>query len=211
MKKALLILALLPVSSFAATVTLINADFSSEAGTKITTGFTGKVTGWTNLSGIYADSGVEAAGFAYSDASESGGAYQVVDMSSYSDFGVGSTFTLTWDSAPTSTSGVGDPMLVTLFSTPDDGPTRNTLASFTGNQVGPNGTWTTGYSITYTVTSADIGGSNKFGISFQQQGDGYAGFDNFALSYTPIPEPSSYMLGAAGILGTLILVRRRRK
>ncbi|MDR2980929.1 MAG: PEP-CTERM sorting domain-containing protein [Puniceicoccales bacterium] len=70
----------------------------------------------------------------------------------------------------------------------------------------------------YTANVADVGDLVEVGLRFgtgsgtgSNTSSGLFGDVSVSGEYTVIPEPSTYALGAAGLLGALALIRRRRK
>jgi PEP-CTERM motif len=128
----------------------------------------------------------------------------------------GDLFTLTYYTYNTFPGGSTIPQSVWLFSQANpSGASYSytpvaTLATDSENLVNGN-SWTE-YSLTYTATGAVAG--NDIGVAIQNNSTGssdYTAADNFTLTVTPaaVPEPSTYALIGAGIVG-FVLVRRFR-
>lgn len=64
------------------------------------------------------------------------------------------------------------------------------------------------YSVTYTATVDDAG--KYIGVNYGSSGTAYIAADDFTLTVTPVPEPSTYALLGAGLGGLLLMGRRRR-
>jgi PEP-CTERM motif len=125
----------------------------------------------------------------------------------------GDLFTLTYFAYDTNPNGTTAAQTVTLFSQANPtGPTYSyapiaTLATRVDNLV--QGAPFTEYTLTYTALAGDAG--NDIGVSIANTAGGdYTAADNFTLTVSPVPEPSTYALLGAGVFGLLAMRRLRR-
>jgi hypothetical protein len=197
-------------------ITITNASFELPGTGKIKTGFS-TITGWANAGTTYYDSGVESSP-ASQDGSwhaygESGdpGAYQIANY----QLQLGDTISLSWYADGTGGSAakmqtvdlLGAASLGTVFSS------CTVLNSRTDTLA--NGTWSQ-YTLSYTASAPDVG--NYIGVFFANQptaspnsNNSWSGFDNFSMTVTSVPEPSSLALVGLGMISGLGIVMRRRK
>lgn len=64
------------------------------------------------------------------------------------------------------------------------------------------------YTATYTAQPADVG--LYMGLTIGNSGTAFIGVDDFTLTVSPVPEPSTYAFLGAGLVGLLIVSRTRR-
>ena len=213
---ALLGLAALSGMSQAAVVVLIdattrNGSFDSPTlAASIKSGFdapASDIVNWTNTNiswagtaGTYGDTGVDlnAGGahtgnqFAFFKGS-AGGAFNLTNYAIQS----GDQFSLSW-------YGRADTIGVRLFSSTDASyATAVTLAQISQAQPGGYAQ----YSLSYTAVPADAG--KTIGVSVFNSAIGYANVDDFVLTVTQVPEPSSCLSLAVG--GAALVLRRSRR
>ena len=130
---------------------------------------------------------------------------------------VGDTYTLTFYGLDSQNAGRTTPLLASFFyQTPPAAGAAYPYAAV-GALGAPMAITLTGtfaqYALTYTVTAADMAAGDDIGIALTNNaaasGD-YNGLDNFVLTVTPVPEPSTYAMLAIGGLGGVMVFRRRR-
>lgn len=172
-------------------------------------GYQGIGTGSSSTGGIYAF-GASAAdySFGFLRSSNRAGGLQFDARNSTGGAIAGLTFTFNyeqWRFANTSgltLSGVGALSSVNF-----------SLYGFTGSATGTNGTPTSA-PISITLTGLNIANGSTFGLAWtyvdQTGSDNGIAIDNFTLSASPVPEPSTWALIGLGSAFMIWNIRRRR-
>jgi len=184
------------------------------------------ISGWENIGGVApTDSGVQYASpavgsggvvpnntesgtyFAFQKAGDGLGAYQITDTT----LNVGDQLTLTWYAGISFNFPTQTVHLLTADSLDASYASSTVLTPTTSSDLTLTNAYKE-YTLTYTVTAADAG---KFvGVSFSTGGgtNTYAQYDNFVLTDIPaeVPEPSTYALLFAGLVGLVLMQRLRR-
>jgi hypothetical protein len=211
-------------------VPIFNNSFETPTGSSTYVGFGSNnpayVTGWTTTNAAGGDNYTVQAGafagqdgnqhiedFAFPGGGTSGGGsvYQVEDgtkSTTATSFGIG-TYTLTAYAVPlTNNTGnsyeTGDTFYIALASAPTV-PIASTLITTTTN--GP----LTAFSVPLDNTLGTYTGAIVVGFqSPAQTTQGTMEFDNFSLTFSAVPEPSSIAIAALGSFGLLGCLLRRR-
>ena len=207
--------------------TTLNGSFElPNTGTKIDPFNGSNVTNWSIISGgTYTDSGIQKTGSSPTpqDGSWVGflmnndsGIYNLVPSASYT-MTAGDQYTLTMYAAISSTSGTAGPDQLTLdlFSSHDGtynasydvATSVNSMPTSLGKYV-----WQE-YTLTYTAFPTDDG--NQIGVYVANTfadatHNHYMDIDDFTLTVTPAPEPSTYAMFFTGVLGLWGMRRFRR-
>jgi hypothetical protein len=227
---------LLVTGSFAsaATITLINADFSTGTNGKA---FTGGTQGWTS----YTTTGVEegAAGsvsYWCNDAAnkvsafaglKAGGGYYIAQAFASSDEGAVTastfdTYTIAFDSAYRDDGSRGRDIVmeVSLWSGSTQLVAQQYTLIATGTGAAPSHTAPERKTFTLSYDNSQYALSDPIEIRFSNtnylssaQYNETALVDNVAITATAIPEPSTYgaIAGTIAIVGALVLRRRKAK
>lgn len=166
--------------------------------------------------GTTADNSATHAGLAGSFY-QPGGASTAFNLATTHTVQAGELYTLTWFGRIT---GVGGQQTATLFSqSPNDTPDPNQVtyipAATLATALGSTPTYAlpadrsfAQFTLTYAATAADVG--NYVGLTFGNSGTAFIGADDFTLTVTQVPEPSTYACIIIGV-GGLLLVRRSRR
>ncbi len=159
-------------------------------------------TNWLGDAAFYNDTGAEyrapsqeGVQFSFYHGGE-GGAFNLTSYAIHE----GDSFSLTW-------YGYQDTVGIRLFSS----TTGDYSSAATLNEIDiaqPGGTWVQ-YSLAYTAVAADEG--KTIGVSIFNSGVGYANVDDVVLTVTPVPEPTTCVLGALGLTFCLLFRSRLRK